>query len=70
MFLSTNDLQALTNYKYAAKQINWLNDHGYKYDIAGDGKPRVLKEYIEEILGASKTKRYRSNKPNLEALNQ
>lgn len=67
MFLSSNDLIFLTGYKYAAKQISWLNERGYKYELGADGKPRVLISFVEGILGNRKSRQF-SNEPDIQAL--
>lgn len=68
MFLSTEELYSLTSYKYSAWQIKWLRCHGYKHEIAANGKPRVLRHYVETLLGNSNHKYKRSETPDLESL--
>ena len=68
MFLNSVVLRSLTGYKYAAWQIEWLKSHGYKYEIGADGHPRVLKLYIEAMLGINDKRLHRSEYPDLAAL--
>ena len=51
MFLTKLELQDLTNYKYYRKQIAWLRNRGYRYDIGANGQPKVLRSYVEQALG-------------------
>ena len=51
MFLTPEELQGLTAYKTKAKQIAWLRANGYPFEIAGDGRPRVLTAAVLAKLG-------------------
>lgn len=51
MFLKRQEIIELTGYKYRNKQIRWLAEHGYKFDVAADGSPKVLVAFIEGMLG-------------------
>lgn len=68
MFLTQNELFLLTNYKYSSKQIMWLREQGFKHTISSDGKPRVLKCYIENVLGAQGKMLERTEQPNFKAI--
>lgn len=46
MFLSAEDLQALTGYRQQCRQIDWLNAHGIDWKINGAGKPLVRVDAI------------------------
>ena len=51
MFLSDADLEALTGYQRPRWQKVWLRDHGYPHEIDGQGRPRVLREFVQRRLG-------------------
>jgi len=55
MFLTKDELQALTGYQNRPQQINWLRENGYPFDIGGDRRPRVLKATVLAKLGAPAT---------------
>jgi len=59
----------MTGYKQTASQIKWLRHNGFKFFIGGDGKPRILKIQVEQILGISTSKQKRRAEPNEDALN-
>lgn len=73
MFLTKNELHELTSYKYKTKQIMWLRTRGYKFEIAANGHPKVLREYVITLLGKThiiSSKSYpRVNKPNFDFIN-
>lgn len=68
MFLTKNELRDLTSYKFREKQIQWLRDRGYKHEISANGQPKVLKSYIESILGLNNQKYDKSSSPDFSAL--
>lgn len=51
LFLTKDELIELTSYKYNKKQVDWLIDHNYKFDVGADGSPKVLRNYVETLLG-------------------
>ncbi|WP_075322569.1 DUF4224 domain-containing protein [Acidithiobacillus albertensis] len=52
MFLTKEQLQELTGYQNRPHQIRWLKDHAYPFEIAADGRPRVLTAAVLAKLGA------------------
>jgi hypothetical protein len=72
MFLNKDEVHELTGYKYLAKQILWLNSHGYRYEINKNGHPKILKSFVETRLGELTARYSRKNKPqlNLHGLNK
>lgn len=59
MFLTREEIINLTGYKYRNKQIQWLLNHGYKFDISADGSPKVLIAFVEALLGYEPSKHKR-----------
>lgn len=65
MFLTSQELAELTGYKYKSLQVKWLISHGYKFDVARDGRPKVLLSFIEHTLGGKKFERVSKIEPDL-----
>jgi hypothetical protein len=51
MFLTREELIQLTGYKNPSAQMRWLQREGFYFRVAADGRPRVLKEAVINILG-------------------
>ena len=51
MFLTDAELIALTGYQRPAFVIRWLSQYGYRFEIAANGWPRVLRAVVEARLG-------------------
>lgn len=41
IWLDDHEIQRLTGYKQPTKQAAWLSANGYKFTLAGDGRPLV-----------------------------
>lgn len=48
--LSRDELIELSGYKRRSKVAVWLTEHGYKFEIAADGWPRILRAAVEQRL--------------------
>lgn len=44
IWLDDYEIQRLTGYKQPTKQAAWLSANGYKFNLAGDGRPLVPAE--------------------------
>ena len=51
MFLTPADLFVLTGYKLPAKQIRWLESHGYPHDVNAAGRPVDLADTVKRRHG-------------------
>jgi hypothetical protein len=51
MFMTSQEIIDLTGFKYAAKQIDWLKENGFLFEVGGDGRPKVLRSYVVNRLG-------------------
>ena len=60
MFLTRDELQELTGFKYPSKQIEWLRAEGFIFRVAADGHPRVLQSAVLKILGGQITEQQRN----------
>lgn len=56
-FLDRDELRGLTGRHQRAKVLAWLQGNGYRYEIAADGWPRVLREAVEQRLMAEPGRR-------------
>jgi hypothetical protein len=71
MFLSPEDLANLTDTKRVARQIEWLTNRGYKFDISITGRPKVLvKELESRLLSNKKAPQKQRPAPRLDILDQ
>lgn len=51
MFLTDEDLQALTGLVMPSAQRRWLAARGYPFELNATGRPRVLRSVVEDRLG-------------------
>lgn len=51
--LSPDEIKALTGYTQPAKQMRWLKDNGYPFELGGDGRPKVLEQLVLSRLGGT-----------------
>ena len=71
MFLTRDELADLTERKQRRKVIEWLIENGYKFDLAADGWPKVLRAAVEAKLmtvGGKRTNR--KTEPDFSAYGQ
>lgn len=62
ILLTDAELQTLTGYRRPSKQIDWLRQHGVRFMVGADGRPRVLRAELE-------TRHYQPRRePNFQAL--
>ena len=54
MFLTLDEIEALTERTRKNDQIMWLQQRGIPYLVGANGHPRVSRSYLENIL-AGKT---------------
>jgi hypothetical protein len=52
--LSADELAEVTGRKYAAHQIRWLAENGWRFFVGGDGLPKVDREYYREMAGVKR----------------
>jgi hypothetical protein len=64
IWLDDYEIQRLTGYKQPTKQAAWLSENGYKFTLAGSGKPLVAAEQF-----GVKSQAARSKQPNFGAIN-
>ena len=53
LFLTAPDIQDLTGYQRPHDQIRWLRQRAYVFELGADGRPRILRSYLERRLGGA-----------------
>lgn len=76
MFLTAAELCELTGYVYCSRQIEWLRQHNWKFEVTAQNRPKVARGYFDLRLGASKDATVSVSeglaitaRPNFQALN-
>lgn len=67
MFLTRDELMSLTERKQRQKVIAWLQEAGYRYEIAADGWPKVLRAALDSRLLPSTGRRTLKTEPDFSA---
>lgn len=67
MFLTRDELMDLTERQQRGKVIAWLRDNGYRYEIAADGWPKVLRAAVDARLMPSAGRRTLKTEPDFSA---
>lgn len=75
MFLTAEELRELTGYVYRSRQIEWLRNRNWKFEINARQLPKVARSYFESRLGGANSKQTIDlstplAKPNFQALSQ
>ena len=69
MLLTRSDLESLTGYVRPSAQRRWLDARSWVYELGADGRPRVLRSYVEAQMGGQterKTRRPRLHLPHVQ----
>lgn len=53
MFLTSDELYALTDLRQKAKQAEWLRARAWPFELSASGRPKVLREYATKRLGGT-----------------
>lgn len=65
MFLTKEELQALTKALQPKRMIKWLKSEGFTFRVGLDGYPVVLWEHVRHMLGAETPRARRKPQVNL-----
>lgn len=65
MFLTVDDLKSLTGYSQNGWQRKWLDRHGWRYEVAANGRPVVSRDYAQSRLSDTKKRAWA---PNISAI--
>lgn len=70
-FLTRDELIDLSGAKQRGKVILWLRGAGYRFDLAADGWPRVLRAAVEaRLMPVSERRTVRCQQPDLSIYGQ
>ena len=67
-FLTFEEVQQLTDYFRPKEQIQWLAQRGWTFEVSSQGKPKILRQYMQIRLGIVQDQKTATNKPNRKAL--
>jgi hypothetical protein len=60
LFLSSEEVEALTDRLQPKRQIAWLSQHGWRFEVGASGRPKIARSYYESRMGQpEKPKKYR-----------
>ncbi|WP_423359656.1 DUF4224 domain-containing protein [Pseudomonas citronellolis] len=51
--LTAEEVADLSGYSKPSAQARWLKSNGFPFVIGGDGRPKVLRQVVEQRLGAT-----------------
>ena len=66
-FLTADELNTLTGFKTPARQVEWLRNKGWRFEINGNRRAIVARKYAEKMLGCGVPEQA-SYQPNFRAL--
>ena len=55
MFLTPEEVAELTDRPQPKRQIEWLQTHGWQFEVGDSGRPKVSRSYAETRLAGSTT---------------
>lgn len=67
LFLTRDELMDLTERKQRAKVAEWLTENGYRFDVAADGWPKVLRSVLESRLSPHRKRQPTRHEPDFSA---
>lgn len=68
MFLSRDELMDLSERKQRSGVASWLTQNGYKFDVAADGWPKVLRAAVEaRLMPTDKRRTIKKSQPDFSA---
>lgn len=67
LFLTLEELSQLTGFKTPARQVEWLRNKGWRFEINGNRRAIVARKYAEKMLGCGVPDE-QGYKPNFSAM--
>jgi hypothetical protein len=64
MFMTPEAITDLTDSPQRSRQIEWLDRHGWTYEVSLTGKPKVLLSYAERRMGLADAKKSANTEPD------
>lgn len=68
LFLLPDELEVLTGFRLPARQVAWLRQKGWRFEINGNRRPIVARKYAEKMLGCGMDEGVPLPRPNFNAL--
>lgn len=67
LFLTPEEVEQLTGFRAPARQVAWLREKGWRFEINGNRRAIAARKYAEKMLGCG-TPEESSYRPNFAAL--
>jgi hypothetical protein len=64
--LTPEEVEDLTDFKQPARQIKYLVQHGWTFEVGASGKPKISRSYYDQRMGGKREKPRKG--PRLEGL--
>ncbi len=58
MILTPEEVAALTDRIQPKRQIAWLTEHGWKFEVGAAGLPKVSRAYCAQRLGGEQARQW------------
>jgi hypothetical protein len=69
LFLEPGEVEVLTGFKTPARQVIWLRDKGWRFELNGNRRPIIARRYAEKMLGCGQDEgQHLAPQPNFGAL--
>lgn len=69
-FLTSSEMEELTDLQQPAAQIRWLTARGWPFEISAAGRVKVLRAVMEKKLGIVTLAGRKSSAPDADALRE
>jgi hypothetical protein len=51
LFLVPDEVATLTGYRLTNRQVEWLRDRGWRFELNANRRPIIARRYAEKMLG-------------------
>ncbi len=68
MFLAPIEVKQLTGTHVLIKQVQWLSERGFIFEIGFDEKPKLLRSYVESRMSSILIEKIKAKSSGKEAL--
>lgn len=69
LFLAADEVATLTGYRVSARQIDWLRNKGWRFEVNSNRRPIIARRYAEKMLGCgTDDEQPKMLRPNFSAL--
>lgn len=63
--LTPEEVEDLTDFKQPKRQIEYLVQHGWTFEVGASGKPKIARSYYEERMGRKRDAKRRGPRLDL-----